>query len=73
MINISFKFEKFFIVIESRNGFGVDVESTSGRPIALYTGDEITWALFDGLIFLVPFFNISIGNCFVLAPEVPDD
>lgn len=69
MINISFKFEKFFIVIESRNGFGVDVESTSGRPIALWTGDKITWALFDGLIFLVPFLNISIGNCFQLVED----
>jgi hypothetical protein len=68
-MNITIKFAKFFVVIENRNGFGVDVEACPSRPIMLYDGEETTWAIFDGMVFLLPFINISIGNCFQLVED----
>jgi len=46
-----------------RLGVGLDVESCSSRPVWVTSMDEkIEAGEFDGLVFSIPFFVITIGN-----------
>ena len=58
-----------FLNIEPRFGFGLDIESVESKPVWACVGGEVTAYPFDGLVLLVPFFNISLGNIWMEAPE----
>ena len=46
-----------------RMGAGLDIESCSSRPVWITGPDEkIEVGEFDGLVFSIPFFVITIGN-----------
>ena len=49
--------------INMRLGVGLDIESCSSRPVWITGPDEkIEVGEFDGLVFSIPFFVITIGN-----------
>lgn len=58
-----------FLNIEPRFGFGLDIESVESKPVWASVGGEVTAYPFDGLVLLVPFFIISLGNIWMEAPE----
>jgi len=49
--------------INMRLGVGLDVESCNSRPVWITsTSEKIEAGEFDGLVFSIPFFVITIGN-----------
>jgi hypothetical protein len=58
-----------FLNIEPRFGFGLDIESVESRPVWAAVNGEVSAYPFDGLILLVPFFIVSLGNIYTEAPE----
>jgi hypothetical protein len=49
--------------INARFGVGLDIESSSSRPVWVQTNEKVLEAMeFDGLIISIPFFVISIGR-----------
>ena len=62
-----------FLNIEPRFGFGLDIESVESRPVWASVDGEVSAYGFDGLILLVPFFIISLGNIWIEKPEGYDE
>lgn len=58
-----------FLNIEPRFGFGFDIESVESKPVWASIKGEVSAYPFDGLVMLVPFFIISLGNIWMEAPE----
>ena len=58
-----------YLNIEPRFGFGLDIESVESRPIWASVDGKVDAYGFDGLILLVPFFIISLGNVWIEKPE----
>ena len=58
-----------FLNIEPRFGFGFDIESVESKPVWASIKGEVSAYPFDGLVMLVPFFIISLGNIWMEAHE----
>jgi len=58
-----------FLNVEPRFGIGLDIESVESRPVWASVNGEVSAYAFDGLILLVPFFIVSLGNIYTEAPE----
>jgi len=50
--------------LEPRWGIGFDVESTDSRPVWTVKDGDLRVMAFDGLVILIPFFIICIGNVY---------
>ena len=51
-----------FFNVEPRFGLGVDIESVASRPVWVEKDGEIGCMAFDGLVLLLPFFIVTLGN-----------
>ena len=50
--------------LEPRWGIGFDVESTDSRPVWTVENNDLRVMAFNGLVILIPFFIICIGNVY---------
>lgn len=57
-----------FLNIEPRFGFGLDIESVESKPVWAAVNGEIRAYPFDGLVLLIPFFIVSLGNIWIEKP-----
>ena len=51
-----------FLNAEPRFGIGLDIESVESRPVWANVNGEIKAYAFDGLVLLLPFFIVTLGN-----------
>ena len=51
-----------FLNVEPRFGIGLDIESVESRPVWAEVNGDIKAYAFDGLVLLVPFFIVTLGN-----------
>ena len=51
-----------FLNVEPRFGIGLDIESVESRPVWTVKDGELSTMAFDGLVLLVPFFIVTLGN-----------
>ena len=51
-----------FLNVEPRFGIGLDIESVESRPVWTVKDGELGTMAFDGLVLLVPFFIVTLGN-----------
>jgi len=58
-----------FLNVEPRFGIGFDIESVASRPVWTVREDEMSVMAFDGLVLLIPFFIVTLGNVW----EVEED
>jgi hypothetical protein len=58
-----------FLNVEPRFGFGFDIESVESRPVWAVVDGEMTAMPFDGLVLLLPFFIVTMGNVWTELPE----
>jgi len=54
------------VVVEMRNGFGIDLEVAESRPVGLTLeeGEEPVLGFFEGWVLLIPFFSILWGDIY---------
>ena len=59
------------VLVEMRNGFGLDIEVASSRPVGIsFEEDEpATLAYFEGWVLQVPFFTNLWGDVFTEMEE----
>ena len=62
-----------FLNIEPRFGFGLDIESVESKPVWASVNGEVRAYPFDGLVLLLPFFMVSLGNIWMEKPEDWED
>lgn len=62
-----------FLNIEPRIGIGLDIESVYSRPVWASVDGEVNAYPFDGLVLLLPFFIVSLGNIYMEKPEDYDE
>lgn len=53
------------VTVEMRNGFGLDLEVASSRPVGLIVDDEPQLGYFEGWVLMLPFFVILWGDVFM--------
>ena len=58
-----------FLNVEPRFGFGFDIESVESRPVWTMKGDVVSAMAFDGLVLLLPFFIVTLGNVWETEDE----
>lgn len=51
-----------FLNVELRFGIGFDIESVESRPVWASVNGEIKAYAFDGLVLLLPFIIVTLGN-----------
>ena len=51
-----------FLNVETRFGIGLDIESVESRPVWASVNGEIKAMAFDGLVLLLPFIIVTLGN-----------
>ena len=56
-----------FLNVEPRFGIGLDIESVESRPVWTVKDGEMTAMPFDGLVLLLPFFIVTLGNVWTEA------
>lgn len=56
-----------FLNVELRFGIGLDIESVESRPVWTVKDGELGTMAFDGLILLLPFFIVTLGNVWTEA------
>lgn len=66
---MQFNIAGMFLNVESRFGIGLDIESVESRPVWTVKDGELSTMAFDGLVLLVPFFIVTLGNVWTEAPE----
>lgn len=66
---MQFNISGMFLNIEPRFGFGFDIESVESKPVWAVIDDKLTAMPFDGLVLLLPFFIVSLGNVWTEAEE----
>jgi hypothetical protein len=66
---MQFNIAGMFLNIEPRFGIGLDIESVESKPVWAIKDDELTAMPFDGLVLLLPFFIVSLGNVWTEGPE----
>ena len=54
-----------FLNIEFRFGIGLDIESVDSRPVWAEVDGEVKAYPFHGLVLLLPFFIVTLGNVWV--------
>ena len=65
---MSFQFLNMIWTLDFRNGFGFDIEATSSRPVwtVMNNDNYVTPMAFNGLVLLLPFICVTIGNVTLL-------
>ena len=58
-----------FLNIEPSFGIGLDIESVESRPVWTVKDGELSTMAFDGLILLIPFFIVTLGNVWTEVEE----
>ena len=58
-----------FLNVEPRFGIGLDIESVESRPVWTVKDGELSTMAFDGLVLLLPFFIVTLGNVWTEAEE----
>jgi hypothetical protein len=66
---MQFNVAGMFLNIEPRFGVGLDIESVESRPVWIIKDGELGTMAFDGLVLLVPFFIVTLGNVWTEAEE----
>jgi hypothetical protein len=56
-----------FLNVETRFGIGLDIESVESRPVWTVKDGELGTMAFDGLVLLLPFFIVTLGNVWTEA------
>jgi|TARA_R100001086_G_scaffold76944_4_gene37333 hypothetical protein len=65
---MSFQLFDMIWTFDFRNGVGFDIEATSSRPVwtVIDNDNHVTPMAFNGLVLLLPFICVTIGNVFLL-------
>ena len=58
-----------FLNVEPRFGIGLDIESVESRPVWTVKDGELGTMAFDGLVLLIPFFIVTLGNVWTEVDE----
>ena len=58
-----------FLNVEPRFGIGLDIESVESRPVWTVKDGELGTMAFDGLVLLLPFFIVTLGNVWTEVDE----
>ena len=66
---MQFNVAGMFLNIEPRFGIGLDIESVESRPVWTLQDGELAVMAFDGLVLLLPFFIVTLGNVWTEADE----
>ena len=66
---MQFNVAGMFLNIEPRFGVGLDIESVESRPVWTIKDGELRTMAFDGLVLLLPFFIVTLGNVWTEAEE----
>ncbi len=66
---MQFNIAGMFLNIEPRFGIGLDIESVESRPMWTLQDGELSTMAFDGLVLLLPFFIVTLGNVWTEAEE----
>lgn len=66
---MQFNVAGMFLNIEPRFGIGLDIESVESRPVWTLQDGELSTMAFDGLVLLVPFFIVTLGNVWTEVDE----
>lgn len=61
---MNFQFLNMIWTLDFRNGFGLDIEATDSRPVwtVMNNDNHVTPMAFNGLVLLLPFICVTIGN-----------
>ena len=56
------------VMVEPRNGFGIDLEVADARPVAIreLDRDEFELAYFEGWVLMLPFVSILWGEIYTI-------
>jgi len=66
---MQFNVAGMFLNVEPRFGIGLDIESVESRPVWTLQDGELAVMAFDGLVLLLPFFIVTLGNVWTEAEE----
>jgi hypothetical protein len=66
---MQFNVAGMFLNIEPRFGIGLDIESVESRPVWTLQDGELAVMAFDGLVLLLPFFIVTLGNVWTEVDE----
>jgi len=66
---MQFNVAGMFLNVEPRFGIGLDIESVESRPMWTLQDGELSTMAFDGLVLLLPFFIVTLGNVWTEAEE----
>ena len=66
---MQFNIAGMFLNVEPRFGLGLDIESVESRPVWAEVNGEIKVYAFDGLVLLIPFFIVTLGNVWTEVEE----
>jgi hypothetical protein len=58
-----------FLNVEPRFGIGLDIENVESRPVWTVKDGELSTMAFDGLVLLLPFFIVTLGNVWTEVDE----
>ena len=62
---MQFNIAGMYCNVEPRFGLGIDIESVESRPVWASVDGEIKAYPFDGLVLLLPFFIVTLGNVWI--------
>ena len=66
---MQFNIAGMYLNVEPRFGIGLDIESVESRPVWAEVNGEIKEYAFDGLVLLIPFFIVTLGNVWTEVDE----
>ncbi len=66
---MQFNVAGMFLNVEPRFGIGLDIESVESRPVWTLQDGELAVMAFDGLVLLLPFFIVTLGNVWTEVDE----
>jgi|TARA_R110000744_G_scaffold2608_1_gene10379 hypothetical protein len=66
---MQFNIAGMFLNVEPRFGIGLDIESVASKPVWAELDGEISAMCFDGLVLLLPFFIVTLGQVWIEAEE----
>ena len=66
---MQFNIAGMFLNVEPRFGIGLDIESVESRPVWAEVNGEIKAYAFDGLVLLILFFIVTLGNVWTEVEE----
>ena len=68
-LKMQFNIAGMFLNVEPRFGLGLDIESVESRPVWAEVNGEIKAYAVDGLVLLIPFFIVTLGNVWTEVEE----